>query len=344
MWTPQFRASEQMPPICMGFYQDWRNGLRWIGHEGDLIAFHSLFFVEPTQRIVLFVSYNSSAGGGRARPELIDAFSDRYFPGTPTATPLKNWPAEMRQIAGAYQSTRRADSTKLRLTQLGGQTTVTVDKDGVLTVSGSKDMRGHPEKYKAVGKDLWQAEDQRRLFAIRDAKNRVVRLAGDFPGVQMERVPWYLRQVWQIPAILGSFGIMGLVLLAFLIRLGRRIFLRKRPRWEPRPGTMYLTFAPQAASILWAVFLGTVFAFFAIKGDDMLPPTPEWFRWFAVANWVTGVCLLLSLFAVLRAVLTWFRSDLRWITKVKFTLVGMACAFISLCAVFYHLIGPARRI
>ena len=35
------------PPICMGFYQDWRNNLRWIGHEGDLIAFHSLFFVEP---------------------------------------------------------------------------------------------------------------------------------------------------------------------------------------------------------------------------------------------------------------------------------------------------------
>ena len=27
MWTPQFRASDQLPPICMGFYQDWRNGL-----------------------------------------------------------------------------------------------------------------------------------------------------------------------------------------------------------------------------------------------------------------------------------------------------------------------------
>ena len=66
MWTPQFRASDQLPPICMGFYQDWRNNLRWIGHEGDLIAFHSLFFVEPTQKIVLFVSYNSAGGGGRA--------------------------------------------------------------------------------------------------------------------------------------------------------------------------------------------------------------------------------------------------------------------------------------
>ena len=66
MWTPQFRASTQLPPICMGFYQDWRNGLHWIGHEGDLIAFHSLFFVEPRQKLMLFVSYNSS--GGAAKP------------------------------------------------------------------------------------------------------------------------------------------------------------------------------------------------------------------------------------------------------------------------------------
>jgi CubicO group peptidase (beta-lactamase class C family) len=26
MWTPQFRASDQLPAQCMGFYQDWRNG------------------------------------------------------------------------------------------------------------------------------------------------------------------------------------------------------------------------------------------------------------------------------------------------------------------------------
>ena len=62
MWTPQFRASDLLPPICMGFYQNWRNDLRWIGHEGDLIAFHSLFFMEPQQKLVLFVSYNSSGG------------------------------------------------------------------------------------------------------------------------------------------------------------------------------------------------------------------------------------------------------------------------------------------
>jgi CubicO group peptidase (beta-lactamase class C family) len=343
MWTPQFRASEQLPPICMGFYQDWRNGLRWIGHEGDLIAFHSLFFVEPAQKIVLFVSYNSAGGGNRSRPELINAFSDRYFPGAPAATPLKNWPSEMRDIAGTYQSTRRADSTKLRLLALGGQTHVSVDKDGVLTLSGSKDLRGHTEKFRLVGKDLWQSEDQDRIFAIRDDHNRVVRLAVDFPGVQLERVPWYAQTSWIMPGILISLGILGLAVVAALIRIGRLIFLRKRPRWQPRPGTIYLTTGPSSAAWVWFFFLGSLLLVFAIKGDDMMPPTPEWFKWFKIVNWVTGFGLLLSLFAVISAIRIWFR-DVRWITKVKFTLVGVACAFISWCAVFYHLIGPARRI
>jgi CubicO group peptidase (beta-lactamase class C family) len=343
MWTPQFRASDQLPPACMGFYQDWRNGLRWIGHEGDLIAFHSLFFVEPAQKIVLFVSYNSAGGGGRSRPELIDAFSDRYFPGAPAMNVMKNWPSEMRDVAGTYQSTRRADSTKLRLLSLGGQTTATVDKDGVLTVSSFKDLRGHPEKYKLVDKDLWQSEDQDRVFAIRDGNNRVVRLAVDFPGVQFERVPWYLRSSWIMPGILMSLGILGAVVIAGLMRIGRAIFFRKRPKWQPQPGTMYLTFGPSSAAWVWFFFAGSLLSVFAIKGDDMMPPTPDWFRWFTVVNWVTGFGLLLSLFAAMSAIRVWFR-DVRWITKVKFTLVGLACAFISWCAMFYHLIGPARRI
>jgi CubicO group peptidase (beta-lactamase class C family) len=344
MWTPQFRASDQMSPICMGFYQDWRNHLRWIGHEGDLIAFHSLFFVEPTQKIVFFVSYNSAGGGSKPRPELIDAFSDRYFPGAPAVTFVKNPPSDFRDVAGAYQSTRRSDSTKQRLTELGGQTTVSVNKNGELTVSSYKDLRGHTEKFKLAGKDLWQSEeDQDRLFAIRDGNGRVVRIAVDFPGVQMERVPWYANESWVLPAIAISLGMTALVLLATVIRLGRRLFLRNRPRWQPRPGTIYLTFAPRVASILWGLFLGTVMIFFAVKGDDLMPPTPAWFGWFTLMNWVTGLCLLVSFFAVLAAIRIWFR-DLRFITRVKFTLVGLACAFLSWGAIFYRLIGPAHRI
>lgn len=344
MWTPQFQANPDLPPICMGFYQDWRNGLRWIGHEGDLIAFHSLFFVEPQQKLVLFVSYNSVGAGGRSRPEVINDFSDRYFLGAPPVHFLANWPEVMRVINGQYQSTRRVDSTKMRITTLGSQTTATVTRDGELTIDSFKDLRGHTIKWKPIGQDLWQAEDgQQRLFAIRDASNRVVRIAFDFPGVQLQRVPWYADSRWLIPALCTSFGILALVLLATLIRLARRLFFRKRPRWEPQMGTIWLTFGPRAAAILWVLFIGAVLGFVAVKGDDMLPPTPAWYPWLVAVNWVTGVCLFLSVFAIVSSVRIGRRSGIRWITKLKFLLVAAACTLLSIYAVYYHLIGPAHR-
>lgn len=345
MWTRQYQANPQMPPQCMGFYQDWRNGLHWIGHEGDLIAFHSLFFVEPTQKLVVFVSYNSSGGGARPRPEIIDFFSDRYFPGAPAVTFIDKPSGNFRDISGRYQTTRRADSTKLRLLNIGSQVTASVDKDNVLTIGGFSNLRGHQRKYKLIGQDLWQAQDEQdRIFAIRDNSGRVVRLAVMFPGVQFERVPWYADNRWTVPAFFVSFVVLGLVFLANIIRIGRRLFFRRRPRLEPQPGTIWLTFGPRSAAWVWFLFLGIGIWFYTARGNDLNPPTPAWFPWFVLMNWVTGLSIFLSIFAVLRSIFIWFRGDLRWITKVKFSLVGLACVFLSWFAWFYRLVGPAHRI
>ena len=345
MWTPQFRATDQLPPICMGFYQNWRNNLRWIGHEGDLIAFHSLFFVEPEQKLLLFVSFNSSGGGNQPRPEIINFFSDRYFPGALKPDFLKTAARDLKDIQGEYFSTRRSDSTKLRFSNLFSERRASVDQDGVLTVENFKDLRGHPVKFKPIGKDLWQAEeDQDRLFAIRDSQGRIVRIAGNFPGAQFQRVAWYENAILVFTAISVSLGICTLVLAATLLRLGRRVLMRRRPRLMPQPGTIWLTPGPRVAAIIWTLFSGCIGAFFLVKGDNLMPPNPDWYWWFSVVNWVVGVAILLSLFAVISAIRIWWRPHTRWITMVKFTLVGAACAILSLYAAYYHLIGPARRI
>jgi len=345
MWTPQFRASDQLPPICMGFYQDWRNGLRWIGHEGDLIAFHSLFFVEPTQKIVLFVSYNSAGGGNRPRPEIINFFSDRYFPGAPKVDFLKTPANQLRDIEGSYQTTRRADSTKLRLMNAFEQPRARVDKDGVLLLGEFKDLRGHPVQWKTIGKDLWQNQDgQERLFGIRDGSGRVVRIAFDFPGVQLERVPWYEDSRF-VGGIAGSsLGILVLVVLATLIRLGRRIFLRRRPKPQPRPETIWITIGPRIAAFCWVIVLGTILVFFVSQGDDLLPPTPDWFKWFVLMNWAAGVAIFFSIFAVVAGIRIWWRDQLRWITKIKFSLVGLSCLVLCWFSIVWRVIGPAHRI
>lgn len=343
MWTPQYRSSDQMPPICMGFYQVWRNGLRWIGHEGDLVAFHSLFFVEPKERLVLFVSYNSAGGGDKPRPEIINLFSDRYFPSDEKQTFINLPRNELQEIAGTYLTTRREDSTKFRIMNLFSQSKATVDKDGILHIEGRDDLRGHSIKWKPIGKDLWQeVGGQRRLFAIRDAQGKIVRLAFDFPGVQVQRVPWYENAKFVLTLVAASLAVLLAVVIATLFRLYRRIFLRKRGQPAPQPGTRWLPFSSKAAAWIWSALLLTIWYYFA-SADDLMPPTSAWDKYFYLINVVTVLAMLFSIFAIISGIRVWKVTDLRKITKTKFSLVALACLFLSVFAICWHLIGPATR-
>jgi CubicO group peptidase (beta-lactamase class C family) len=344
MWTPQFRSNGQMPPLCMGFYETWRNGLHWIGHEGDLVAFHSLFMLEPANKLMLFISYNSAGGGDKTRPEIINMFTDRYFPGQAKQSFVSLPRNELTAIEGAYRPTRREDSTRLKLFSLFQQRVARVDKMGVLHLSNLKDLRDHPIKWKPIGRDLWQEMDgQQRVFAIRDQTNRIVRLAYDFPGVQAQRVPWYERKRPILTAVVGALLVLLAVILAPVVRQARRMFLGHRPMPSPQPGTQWLPRTTQLAALVWVILfaaLGT--GLITLGGDDAMPPTSAWDKYFVLMNFVTVFALGLSLFVIFSAMRTWGRVKLRQITRVKYAVVAIACVYLSWFALHWHLLGPVR--
>jgi CubicO group peptidase (beta-lactamase class C family) len=344
MWTPQFRSSDQLPPICMGFYETWRNGLRWIGHEGDLVAFHSLFMLEPSKKLMLFISYNSAGGGEKPRPEIINMFTDRYFPSQAKQSFISLPRKELTAIEGVYQSTRREETTRVKLLSLLSQRVAAVDKMGVLHLSDIKDLRDHPIKWKPIGKDLWQEiEGQRKVFAIRDPANRVVGLAYDFPGVQAQRVPWYEHKGPVQTTLAASLLVMLAVILAPVIRQAGRWFLSHRTPPSPQPGTQWLPRTTQLASLVWVVLfsaLGSVLV--VLSGGDAMPPTSAWDKYLVLMNIVTALALGLSLFAVFSAIRIWSRAKLRHITRVKYALVAIACLFLSWFSVHWHLLGPVK--
>jgi hypothetical protein len=212
-------------------------------------------------------------------------------------------------------------------------------------VEDVKDLRGHPIKWKPIARDLWQEVDgQTRVFAIRDDSGKVVRLAYGFPGVQAQRVPWYANGKFVLSAVGGSLAILLLVVLAVILRIGRRIFLRKRPRPAPQPGTRWLPFVTKLAAWVWVGMLTSIFVFFAAAGDDLNPPTPAWDKWFYLVNFVTALALVFSLFAIISGIRVWRRPELRRITKLKFSLVALACLVLSWFAIHWNIIGPVTRI
>jgi CubicO group peptidase (beta-lactamase class C family) len=344
MWTPQFRSNDQMPPLCMGFYEIWRNGLHWIGHEGDLVAFHSLFMLEPQNKLILFISFNSAGGGDKTRPEIINMFTDRYFPGQAKQSFISLPRNELTAIEGVYRSTRREDSTRLKLFSLFEQRVARVDKMGVLHLSSAKDLRDHPIKWKPIGKDFWQEMDgQQRVFAIRDHTNRIVRLAHDFPGVQSQRVPWYEHKRPVLTALAGSLLVLLAVILAPMVRQARRMFLSHRPMPSPQPGTRWLPGTTQVAALVWVILFAALGgALIVLGGDDTMPPTSAWDKYFVLMNVVTALALGLSLLVIFSALRTWGRAKLRQITTVKFALVAMACVYLSWFSLNWHLLGPVR--
>ncbi len=343
MWTPQFQANPGLPPICMGFYQEWRNNLKWIGHGGDLIAFHSLFYMEPTQKIVLFVSYNSAGGAGKPRGQLLRAFSDRYFPAFDRPAAVKLTAEQLKPITGTYQVTRRADSTRLKLGNLGSETSVSINKDGELEVSEMKDARDHVIHWQPMGKDLFMNKDgQQRLAVVRDASGKPVRLAIGFPGMQYDRVPWYEDTVFVLGGLVFSLLVVIASVWAFVARIVIRKFFRRRPSPEPAMGTRWLPWYTKTLTLGWLVFAAALGGVLASLGDTSVPSS-SWRPWMLGMNVILTVLVVLNVPAAVSAVLIW-REEYRWITKVKFTLVGVAVTFLSWFAIHWNLLGQTVRL
>jgi CubicO group peptidase (beta-lactamase class C family) len=344
MWTRQFAASDKLPAMCMGFYQTWRNELRFVGHDGDLIAFHSMFLLEPKEKLVLFISYNSAGSASRTRRELLRGFADRYYPGTSVPEFQKFPIEELKAIEGTYQSTRRSDSTKIKLANLTSQSHASVGKDGVLKMDLARDLRGHVLKWKPIGKDLWQVEDdQNRILAIRDASGKIVRLAVPFAGAQVERVPWYENGKLVLPLLAGSLLCLLAVVAASIGRFVRRTLLRKRPPLKEQPGTIWLTTGPRSSAFSWMILaIGTGVLMYVLENRTM-PPDHTVDKYFSLMNWAAGIAIFLSIFAVVAGVRVWRRAEIRLISQTKFSLVALACLFLTWFAIHWNLIGPAHR-
>ncbi len=217
MHSRQFGLSPELNGMCLGFYEESRNGHRIIGHGGDTFYFHSDLHLIPDARLGFFVSYNSGGKGEISpRTALWNHFLDRYFPYSPPPAPKPASAAtDAATVAGRYMSSRRSQTNFLKATSMQDEVSVTpAEKNsGDIKVDALKDFNGEVKKWQEIGPLVYRAVNgQERIAFRRDERGRL-QLVPNFPAVVYQRVSLLQDKKFNLPLLIGCLVIMALTLL-----------------------------------------------------------------------------------------------------------------------------------
>jgi CubicO group peptidase (beta-lactamase class C family) len=177
MHSPQSMMAPGMPGFCLGFYQEDRNGVRVISHEGDTYPFHSNLHLLLDKNVGIFMSFSSlgkDADVGKVRQAVFRKFMDRYYPyAPPEEKTIADPKPDAARVAGFYQFSRRTESA-LRILTAPGQIAATVHPDGTIEISALKDLAGNPKQWREVGPLMYrEVNGQAHLKFVTDASGAV---------------------------------------------------------------------------------------------------------------------------------------------------------------------------
>lgn len=321
------------------------NGQRIVGHGGDTFYFHSDMIMIPELRIGLFISYNSAGsrfGGGRG--EVIRAFLDRYFPNPAPAPPdvdPQMAQADGRAVSGLYTTSRRSDSTFFKIPAILGQYAVRSDANGILTIEGSKNLRGGPKRWRAIGPLLYHEIDGPDLIAFRRNENGVVTDLLSSPITLEQRVTGLASKTLILPLVGGSFALLiATIVLWPLAAAIRKRYGRPLPL---SPGDRLLFRLSRLVCILEISVIALVGwplsradSDVSYIGDGLNP----WLIAAHLTGWLAAAGLIVLAIAAVRF---WKAPGLGWWPRVHATLLFIASvAFISF-AWYGHLLSPSLK-
>jgi CubicO group peptidase (beta-lactamase class C family) len=214
MHARQFSMDPAVNGMALGFYEESRNGLRIIGHGGDLNYFHSDMHLILEKGLGFFVSYNSLGKGEMdVRTALWHQFLDRYFPNT-ASEPATIANSDVNSLTGNYLSSRRAQTTIMRsLWWMLAEASVSVNSDGTLQVDSMKDFSGQPKHWRPIGDMKFrEAGGQDLLIFKRDPEGNLEMLTED-PIEIFQRVPWTQNKTVLLVSLGFAIAVFGLTLI-----------------------------------------------------------------------------------------------------------------------------------
>ncbi|MEM8532378.1 MAG: serine hydrolase domain-containing protein [Chloroflexota bacterium] len=313
------------PPLngmTLGFYQQDQNGLRIIGHGGDIAVFHSDLFLLMDENIGVYISMNSGGIGGAnalIREHLQKAFVDRYFPvAAPVPVPLPTAYEHGQAMAGTYEFSRRSVTNPFAAPMILSQTYVSVGIDGELYVTSE------PQKtWQEVEPWVWQAKGGTERLVARVVDGQVQAFAVEPSSSTMiaTPVPWWRSSAWLILAFGGAVLVFAMSIVAWLVRAFAR--------WRfgvpfPLKGARAIAYrmAPIASCITLAYMLGwgTYFSWAVSSVTDLAETSRVWLQ----VLYGAGALPFVSAGMLGWVNLIVWREDTGWFTRVSAAILLVA--------------------
>jgi len=323
MHARAFGHDDRLNGSALGFYEKSSHGLRIIGHNGDTAWFHSDLFLIPTERVGVFVSYNSSGGHLLSRFTFLAEFLDHYYSPAPLPVDAASNDSpdareEMERVAGEYAFMRRSYTTFQKVDGLSGAVHVDANESGKLVLSSPF---GTFELVR-VGTMLYRDALGETLFAFKGEGTAPAThlFMGDLPPMALERVRWI-----ESPE-LHQF-LLGAAIVAFVLAAVCAL----RRAWRRRFGSPLASdVLPGRGWLLGAVlcFLAFVIAFIALASDPMaLVSSPMIALEIVLVLPVAGAAFTLG--AAFSALSQWRRNAGTRGARLRYTgMVVMALAFV----------------
>jgi hypothetical protein len=334
MHSAQFVAVPPMNAMCLGFYEETRNGQRIIGHGGDTAWFHSDLHLMPAANLGFFVSYNSAGKGQiNARGAVWEKFLDRYFPyQVPDATTPSTSAQDMQEVSGSYINSRRAATNVLSFISAASISKITVNSDSTISW-GDRDLAGQPKHYREIAPMVFrEVNGQDRVAFKKDASGHWI-MGMDYPFMVLLQAPWDETASFTNVVILGSLGV--LLLTAILWPVAALV------RWHYgrpfKPAHHALRFIVRLVCVADAVFAITWIGMLTALSDpgklnDSLDPM---IRIIQIVGWLGVIGAFVALYAGWLAVRD---ASQWWFSRLHTVAVALACVGFAWFIVHWHML------
>ncbi|MDT3437241.1 serine hydrolase [Haloarcula sp. 1CSR25-25] len=330
MHRRRFGNDQRLNGMCFGFYELSRNGVRAVGHAGDTEQFHSLLVLLPAHGVGLFVSYNSP-GGIEARDELLDALIAEYFSSEAPTPPPDGEPTRANDVPGTYRSLRSPYTTSEKLLSVQSHVTVSVDDQGRLVTTGP----GGSTQWVEVEDLYFEAVDGSDALVFGETDGEITHLFFD------SRPPSAYERLTVTEQTAPHAAIAGLSILIFLAAVfgwtatGLWRWYRGRAWEEPTAPLRYTRLIAGSAAASYLVF---VFGLAAVVVSDpqaalLGDPLP-----LQVALLFPPVGALASVTTLVLTGLAWRRGVWHRLTRVQYTVVGVAGVAFALVLAYWNLL------